>query len=352
MELFNASNQWATRPADERASTLRELHTRALESRVATVGGIAKSQDLEAVASDNNVQLVGTTGVAADISHWAFTQLSTTAGAPARYLRKLPAQLAADNLNHGLKAFAREEQRLLIHERTGNPLIRAVTSNIYSRIWNHEVTQRLLDLPDFWTVPPAMDAATKPSGLYISPEDLFVFMVDESHRINDGTDQGVARGFFVQNSEVGKSSLKVVTFRYRYICGNHIVWGAQNVREISIRHVGDIREKFDQQFLVQLSEWANDSATADEVHIKRSQTQVIGGTKDEVLDALFNASVASRKALGAAYDAAEESGVDGDPRSYWGMAQGLSRISQEKLNADSRTVLDTAAGRVLEMVPF
>ena len=42
-----------------------------------------------------------------------------------------------------------------------------------------------------------------PAGIYASDHDMFAFLVNEEYRIDDGSDGGLARGFFVQNSEVG-----------------------------------------------------------------------------------------------------------------------------------------------------
>ena len=58
----------------------------------------------------------------------------------------------------------------------------------------------------------------------------------------------------------------------------------------------------------------------------------------------------TRTALTAGYDLAEVSGQDGDPRSVWGMVQGLTRFSQTVPYADERTVIDKAAGKLLDLV--
>ena len=48
-------------------------------------------------------------------------------------------------------------------------------------------------------------------------------------------DDLVFRGFYVTNSEVGKSALKVAVFYLRAICCNRIMWGVEGFEEISIR---------------------------------------------------------------------------------------------------------------------
>lgn len=69
-----------------------------------------------------------------------------------------------------------------------------------------------------------------------------------------------------------------------------------------------------------------------------------------MLDGLFGMRSLrlGRKALEASYDAVNVA-QDGDPRTVWGIVQGMTRHSQTLPYADARTNLDRAAGRVLEI---
>ena len=70
----------------------------------------------------------------------------------------------------------------------------------------------------------------------------------------------------------------------------------------------------------------------------------------KVVDAIFEKHILSRSAATEAYQLAEEnSDVDGDPRTAWGLAQGVTRLSQAQPNASARVALDRAAGKVLEV---
>jgi hypothetical protein len=133
------------------------------------------------------------------------------------------------------------------------------------------------------------------------------------------------------------------------MCGNHIIWGASNVMEIKIRHIGDARERWT-GYAAEIRKYAESSASDDEAVIASSQTMRIGETKDQVLDLLFGKRSLglSRKALEASYDAVLPH-QDGDPRTVWGFVQGVTRHSQTIPFADQRTALDRAAGKVLEM---
>lgn len=387
--LMRASNQWAFRPADERFWNLKELHEATINHRHQAVTATIKLEDVRVDAVGDSLQLSGRTGIPAKFTHWSFGQLASLAQAPGSYLRTLPATLAAQNLNHGLKNRENGESHILMTHRkatsggltTGLPesyRIRAFTSDRYSRIWNHEIVERLIELPAEWRVPPARPADTSdprirpateadildrkgmlsikvgdmiaPAGLYASEEDMFVFMVDESRPIYDGTPEGLARGFFITNSEVGKASFRVTTFLYRHCCGNHIIWDAQQLEEIKIRHVGTAPTKAFAQLQVELIKYSEASAVKDEVKIRIAKTFKIAGNVDDVIDAVFQKKIISRSNAQAAFELCKQnSDTDGDPRSAWGLSQGITRLSQEQVNADQRVVLDRAAGKVLQM---
>lgn len=387
--LMTAFSQWAFRPADQRFWNLTELHEATIKHRHQAVTANIKLKDVRVAAIGESLQLTGRTGIPAKFTHWSFGQLSSLANAPGSYLRTLPATLAAQNINHGLAKRENGESSILMTHRpatsggltTGLPetyRIRAFTSDRYTRIWNHEIVERLLELPSEWRVPPARPCpedprarpATEadilerrggflsinvgdmiaPAGLYASEEDMFVFMVDESRPIFDGTEQGLARGFFVTNSEVGKASFRVTTFLYRHCCGNHIIWDAKDVSEIRVRHVGTAPTKAFNQLRVELIKYAEASAYEDEQRIASAMSCKIAANMDDVIDAVFQKKILSRSNAQAAYELAEKNvTVDGDPRTAWGLAQGVTRLSQEQVNADQRVALDRAAGKVLQI---
>ena len=378
MEIMKASHQWASRPADERYWNLADLYTATKAHREAATTSTVKIADLRVETVSENIQLVGRTGVPAEITHFAFAQLAARAGAPASYLRDLPATLACQNLNYGLKRRAAEEPgaeaKLLLH-RNGGFYARAITSDRYTRIWNYSIIERLLGLEIHgWKTPPARpaepgsgntriataaDAALSltvregdtigPAGLYASFEDLFVFQVHPERIIRDGSEGGLMRGFLLWNSEVGKSTFGVMSFLLRGCCGNHIIWNASEVAELRLRHVGSADERAFAGLDVELRKYADESAVETEGKILAARNFILKGkTVDDVLDVVFSAKILSRKTALQAYESVvpEE---DGDPYTAWGYAQGITRLSQRAQNADVRVELDRAAGKVLEL---
>lgn len=366
MEIMKANAQWSKRPADERYPTLQALYDATKRHY-----DVSKSKDvdistLRVDGTGGDVTLVGKGGVAARLTHWSFGQLARRVGAPADYLRDLPSTLAAQNLNHGLAKRLADSvgdgiARLLFHIN-GSLKLSALTSTKYSRIWDYEVAERLLYLESLGWQPAVPDTSWAPSAgvdlgesalgvtaLYASDHDMFAFIRQHRNEVHEaGSDQPIYKGVIVENSEVGASSLKLTRFLYRYMCGNHIIWGAQEVQSLALRHVGDIRERFGVYASI-LKEYAEESVSDVEAKIKASKARIIAGTKEEVLDAIFGKrSIGlSRKALAASYDAVNEE-QDGDPRTVWGFVQGVTRYSQTVPFADQRTEIDKAGGRILD----
>jgi len=371
--LIKASNEWATRPADQRFKSLADLHSAVTDRRDRSRTATVAVSELRAKVVDGTVYLNGRADRTAALTHWSFGQLSRFAGAPPSYLRQLPAPLAAECLNTGLVKYQGEGEdstaKLLLSvpvvsssqalsqvvESLDSPpplTLRGMTSDRYSRIWDADITSRLIRLAEHgWQPAPAAFDGSR--GLYASAHDMFAFMVDNDRRIFErGPGGGLSRGFFAWNSEVGAASFGIMTFLYEYVCGNHRVWGASNVSEVRIRHVGDADERAFSQMAVELRKYADSSAADDELKIQRAGSYQLGANKDEVLDAVFGLKVPglTRARIVEAYQLAEEhSDWYGNPRSAWGLAGGLTEIARDLPHADERVTLDRAAGKVMEM---
>lgn len=361
MELFHAHKQWSSRPDDQRFRSVREMHDacRAYAATAVERERVALGT-LRTEAVDGDVVLVGKGNVPAMLTNWAFKQLSARVGAPAGYLTELPATLAAQNLNHGLAKRVKDQGEsalvnILFH-RNGGILARAITSEKYSRFWNWEITERLLELESKGWAPATPDIRIIDDRLplYASDHDMFAFMARQDVGVREpGNPLGLKRGIIVSNSEVGAGRLRYLQFLYREMCGNHIIWGAENVLDLSLVHVGNLRERMSGWY-ASINAYLNAPAGADEAKIVHAQSKLIAATKDEVLDKLFGVRSLglSRKVLTAGYEAVRDD-QDGDPRSVWGMAQGLTRYSQTAEAggqfADARMTIDKAAGRLLDL---
>jgi hypothetical protein len=357
MELFHANKQWSTRPADQEFKSVQAMYQacRAYADTAVEADGVQLAS-LRVENMDGDLALVGRKNIPARLTNWAFGQLAARVGAPAGYLETLPATLAAQNLNHGLAhkvATAGKEALVnLLFHRNGEMISRSINGERYSRFWNWEVCERLLDMERRGYSPARPDirigGLADRIPLYASDHDMFAFLAHADRVVREpGNPDGLRRGIIVSNSEVGAGKLRVLQFLYRAMCGNHIIWGAEDVLDLSLVHVGDLRGRM-RVWQAKIDAYMNGATTADENAIAASKSRLIASTKEEVLDAIFGKrSIGlSRKMITAGYDACLPD-VDGDPRSPWGLAQGLTRASQETSYTDKRMDVDKAAGRIL-----
>lgn len=184
---------------------------------------------------------------------------------------------------------------------------------------------------------------------------MFAFLVDNNRRIFEKEENGgLSRGFFVQNSETGASAFRIKTFFYQYICGNHQVWGATDITEIAIRHIGsNTADKVWQSYEATLTAYAESSVEDDEAKITALRTIKLGDDMEAVLDVIFKRRIPelSRKTLEAGYKVAEEySEWYGDPRTIWGMTGGLTQLARDIPIATDRVALETAASKLSNMI--
>lgn len=357
MELFAAHKQWSNRPADERFASVQSLHEFCASKRSRSRESGA-SFALDAIRAKESQQggillLDHATSEGLVPTNWAFGQVSRLVGAPPEYLATLPVSTAVLALNHGLAKAEQQVQALVGVDGNGDQL-RALTGKAYSRIWDADITSRLMELAaDGWAVPPSADKS-QPAGLYASDRDMFAFMTREDRVVANGA-RPLVKGFYVSNSEVGALSFAMTGFLCDRVCGNHIVWGARDVTEIKIRHVGqNVSDRAFSEMRGELTRYANESTSELEAKIDASKIFELGKDKDAVLDRLFGLRMGlSRKVLDAGYTAVEQQPTlvgASNPRSAWGMVQGLTYVSQAQNYASERVSIDRAAGKVLELV--
>jgi Domain of unknown function (DUF932) len=363
--LMQASHQWSTRPSDERFVSLTDLdaHCQNIKANSKAITLETKSLQAVPVEGDFNALLVsGPNGVPVAPTHWSFGQLCQRVGAPAGYLRDLPAPLAADNINYGIFASV-GDIGVLLYKNGGPAQIKAITGPDYGRIWNASITRALVQrfgdgLTGAFKVPGGFGkrvAITKDNTtLYASDRDMFVFLADEEHRIEipnrrDGKSGQLARGFFVWNSEVGKCKFGIATFLFDYVCCNRIVWGAQGYEEITIRHTTRAPERWVDQALPALQDYANSSTAGVKTAIEAAMQQKIGHAESREDDvAKFLASRFSRSqvsAIKAAHMADEQRPIE----TLWDAATAVTAYARSIPYQDERVEIEREGGKILKL---
>lgn len=391
---MQASRQWAERPNDERFwnlddlfSTLTKMRTHSMQTSL-PVSKVKVTPFMEPGLDSPDLGVSRTNNRVFRLTHWSFGQLAKYADAPAEYLRRLKPETAASCINEGLDRYHGEDVQMLLHKNddSGNDAtLRAMTTNQYSRLWNSEVVKSLLPAKEHgWMTPPARPAngddprarpATvadivpgqgnfglqvrpgdiiAPAGVYHGPQDMFIFQVNPN-RVIDIDGDALMRGFYLENSEVGAKAFKLTCFYLESVCGNHIVWGAKNMKTVRVVHKGNNfgGGKFMHQLNRNLHELSNMNTTAERGMVHAARNHVIGETKEQVVEVLFGNKVValSKATIEKGYDTAQqwEHTAKAPPNTTWGMVHGLTRYSQSIPYADKRADIDAAGGRMLQI---
>jgi hypothetical protein len=155
------------------------------------------------------------------------------------------------------------------------------------------------------------------------------------------------RGLLVRNSEVGASSIVIEQILYRYVCGNHMLWGAVIDKQFRRRHVGKgvLRETI-REIVSIAAKWRDASGDRDQQIIRTLIENGIASTDKGVIDEL-RALGASAEQAKAIVDATIASEPQLSPASFWGLANGATRVSQQTAYQDERYKLDQLAGAIL-----
>lgn len=357
--LMQANKQWRTRPADERFVSLTDLHNHCQRMHEQSTASVVSSRSflINPVEGQHDaLQCAGPAGENVNFTHWSFGQLCQRAGAPAGYLRELASPIAADCINYGLRFNRQIEDVGLLTYKNGDSFVRAVTGPNYGRIWNSTITKALADrfgdgISGNFRVPGEFGqkvTVTKDNTtLYASDRDMFVFLADEERRIEipnrrNGQNGSMARGFFVWNSEVGSSTFGIALFLFDYVCCNRIVWGAQDYKEIRIRHTASAADKWVEEVAPAIEAYANSSSATVQDAIQAAQAKKVDDI-DAFLKNRFSASQAS--SIKAAHMADEQRPME----TLWDVSTGITAYARGVQYQDARVELEREAGKVLSL---
>jgi hypothetical protein len=357
--LMQASNQWASRPADQRFTSLPSMLDRMTYVRDHSHNAIVSSRDLafEPVGTDHRgIMLVQSNGDEFSPTHWAFGQVAQLAEAPAAYLRTLPSEITVDALNFGLRFKRGPEEVGVLTYTDGTRELRAATGPRYGRIWNRDIVAALVDqigdgVNGQWRVPgefgQRVDVTKENTTLYASDRDMFVFLADEERRIEmpnrrNGEAGSLARGFFVWNSEVGSKSFGVATFLFDYVCCNRIVWGAEGFKEITLRHTHTAPDRWLEEVKPALLAYAQSTESTVLDTIKAAQAK-----KVDDLDAFLAARFTRNKA--AAIKVAHETDEGRPIETLWDAATAVTAYARNMPHQDERVDMERIGGEFLTM---
>lgn len=369
--IGRVSSEWFSRPDDERFLSLNDLydtvrsraeraHARTIESAAIRVEATRDNAERLELVVPGQRQPVAPT-------HWSYGQLCSLVGAPATYMRQLPAPLAAINLQHGLLNHRAELVKTLEMD-DGRLELRAVTGSEYGRIWDHELVSSVMKIAGngtgdtIWKVPGVLDWATMTHNpfvditkdtttLYASDRDVFLFLVDDTHpieagRLPNGEPDLYFRGFYAWNSEVGSKTLGIASFYLRAVCANRNLWGTENFEEITIRHSKFAAQRFAHEAAPALTSFANSSPAPFIAGIKAAREQIVA-RKDDDRETFLRRRGFSKGETGKVIEMVlSEEGRP--PESVFDFVQGITALARTKTNQDTRLELEGKAKKLLE----
>jgi hypothetical protein len=368
--IRRVSSEWFSRPDDERYLSLGDLyssvraradhaHTRTVETKAIRVKAARDNAERLALIVPNRDKPISPT-------HWSFGQLCALVGAPAGYLRQLPAPLAGINMQHGLLTH-RGELIKTLETDDGRTELRAVTGPDYGRIWDHELVAAVMKIAGDgtgdtrWKVPglldwssmthnPFVEVTKDTTTLYASDRDVFLFLVDDAHpieagRLPNGEPDMYFRGFYCWNSEVGSKTLGMASFYLRAVCMNRNIWGAEGFEEISIRHSKFAEHRFAHEAAPALERFATSSPAPFMAGIKAARAQIVARSDDDRGDFLRKRGFSKGETDKIIATVLEEEGRL--PESIFDFVQGITAVARAKPHQDARLELESKASKLL-----
>ena len=377
------SSQWFSRPDDQKFLTLddmlahKKVDAQRMTSRTVDTHKVKIIGDFdEANPSRGNIFVEYTDENKQEHynapTNWSFGQLSQLAGAPAGYLKDLPAPLAADCIQWGLK-YNRSKDLIKVYGNQANGgELRAATGPDYGRIFDWEILDPIKNLIDEsggrWKVPgmmvgsrnglavydPEVPVSMETTTLFASDRDVFVFLVDDRNPIEvgklpNGEPDLMFRGFYAWNSETGSKTAGIAAMYLRGVCMNRNLWGVENFEEIKIRHTKFAPDRFAMEARPALQSFANGSTHSFIEGVQAAKDARIAKDDEERLDFLTKrAGLSGRMAKAASARHFKEEGRPVE--TVWDAAQAITAIARDVPHQDARIQVERKAGALLDKV--
>ena len=368
--IGRVSSEWFSRPDDERYLSLNALYEAVRSRADRATARTVETRSLRVEASRDNAECLALIVPDCDgpvaPTHWSFGQLCGLIGAPAGYLRQLPAPLVGINLQHGLLSH-RAELIKTLEADDGRVELRAVTGPDYGRIWDHELVAAVMRIAGDgvgdtrWKVPgtldwsrmvhnPFVEVAKDTTTLYASDRDVFLFLVDDAHpieagRLPNGDPDLYFRGLYCWNSEVGSKTLGIASFYLRAVCMNRNIWGAEGFEEISIRHSKFAAQRFAHEAAPALESFANSSPAPFMAGIRAARERIVARDDEDRESFLRKQGFSRPETAKIIATVLDEEGHP--PASIFDFVQGITARARAKPHQDIRLELEGKAAKLL-----
>lgn len=360
------SRQWANRPEDQRFTSIDALLAQTKAWAEASHTKTVTPRQIEIMAD-------ATTGTKMGLTHYSFERIAAMAAAPANYLRRVPAQLAALNLNYGLRAAEQKDQSLYLRADGDDTLLRGITSTRYGRILDMDVVKAVQGIAGNgtgdtrWKVPgtidwggahgiaynPNVDITSQNTTLYASDRDVFMFLVDDFNPIEvgklaNGAPDLMFRGFYVWNSEVGDKTFGVATMYLRGVCQNRNLWGVEGFNEVTFRHTAGAPDRFLTEAAPALATFTEGSTSKLIAGVTAAKQAIVSKTDEERLTFLGDLGFSIKASEALIQTSIAEEGRA--PESVWDHAQAITAFARTVPTQEARIKTEQIAGKLLDKV--
>ena len=289
----------------------------------------------------------------ADINDIAHRQIGSALNIPAFYYDRMKAEcpsLLADNVNTWL---GRAKSRRMI--RTLDGTARAFLSDRYRVIDNDKILETVL--------PEIMDVdGLRVESCSVTDQRLYLKVINEKLTADVAVGDAVQAGMIISNSEVGMGSVLVQPLVYRLVCSNGMTVNDARTRKNHVGRGNDAAENFelyadetlkasDHAFLLKLRDTVR--AVSNELQFQK----VVGMMRDAKAAKIatndlngFVDLTAKEFSLGK-----EESNgvlrrlIEGGDLSLYGLANAVTRHSQDVESYDRATALEGVGYNILSM---
>ena len=290
-----------------------------------------------------------------DIAH---RQIGQYLGIPAKYYDKMRAELPdllAHNVNQWL--LSQPDTRMI---RTLDGTARAFLSDKYRRIDNYEVAQ---------TVLPIIARMGQQDGATIESCELTesrMYLKVVNPRIQAEVKKGdiVQAGLVISNSETGQGSITVSPLIYRLVCSNGMIAADNSLRKYHIGRVTEAGEDF--------SIYRDETVEADDraflMKIEDTVRAAVDQTKFEAIVARMRETTEARiepktapqivELAAKEYSLTKDEGdgilghlIAGGDLSLYGLANAVTRHSQDVRSYDRATELEATGWKMITMAP-
>ena len=298
---------------------------------------------------DNDVDLVEPL----DIKPTAHRQISTYLDIPAKYYDRMLTDfpdLLTQNVNSWLGR--KSEQKMV---RTLDGAARALVSNRYRRIDHLDILQAVL--PIIGQMPDAIFESCE-----ITDTRMYLKVVNPRLQVDVVPGDTVQSGLIISNSEVGLGSVLVQPLVYRLVCSNGMVVNDAKTKRNHVGRTTSAEDDFliyspetlmaeDRAFVLKLQDSVR--AAVDEARF----TRVINKMREAKLAPLSLADVPGViKLTGSSFGIRETEQpevlrhlIEGQDMSLYGLANAISRFSQDVDSYDRATELEGIGYNVLTM---